>query len=400
MKELFKEAHQLSEDLVRWRRDFHRYPELRFEEVRTAGIVAHHLEGLGVEVRTGVGQTGVVGLLTGGQPGPVLMLRFDMDALAIHENNQVEYRSVVDGVMHACGHDAHTAIGMGAATLLARRRDQLAGTIKLVFQPAEEGGLGARAMIADGVMENPKVDLAFGFHIHSQSRLGLIKLAPGPVLAAADRFKCTITGRGGHGAEPHKAVDALLAACQAVNLLQSIASRNVGPLELGVVSVGTLHAGSVFNAIAGVADFEGTIRSYNAETRALIIRRLREIVIGAAHALGAEAEVEVTPIVPALVNDPAVTAKVSALFKELLDSDNFDPDQRAVPSDDMAEFLARAQGCNFSLGAAPGENPYPHHNSRFDINEDALPIGAALMAAIALHESTAKTTGQIGPKII
>ena len=385
MDKLFKEAHQLSDDMVRWRRDFHRHPELRFEEVRTAGIVARHLEELNINVRTGIGKTGVVGLLTGGQPGPVLMQRFDMDALAIQEDNQVEYRSVVDGVMHACGHDAHTAIGMGAAALLGRRRETLAGSVLFVFQPAEEGGMGARAMIADGVMEDPKVDMAFGFHIHSQSPVGQVKLGPGPVLAAADRFKCTITGRGGHGAEPHKTTDALLAACQAVNLLQSIASRNVGPLDLGVVSVGTLQAGSVFNAIAGRAEFSGTIRSYNPETRALIIRRLEEIVTGAAGALGAEAEVEIAPVVPALVNDPEITAQVSKLFAGLLGSGNLDPDQRAVPSDDMAEFLARAPGCNFSLGAALGENPYPHHNPRFDINEAALPIGAALMAAIGVH---------------
>ena len=385
MDELFKEAHQLSDDLVRWRRDFHRHPELCFEEVRTASIVARHLEELNIKVRTGVGQTGVVGLLTGSQPGPVLMQRFDMDALAIQEENQVEYHSIIDGVMHACGHDAHTAIGMGAAALLAHRRQALAGSVLFVFQPAEEGGMGARAMIADGVMEDPKVDMVFGFHIHSGSPVGQVKLGPGPVLAAADRFKCTIIGHGGHGAEPHKTVDALLAACQAVNLLQSITSRNVGPLDLGVVSVGTLQAGSVFNAIAGRAEFSGTIRSYNPETRALIIRRLEEIVTGTASALGAEAEVEVTPIVPALVNDPEITTQVSALFSTLLGSENLDPNQRAVPSDDMAEFLARAPGCNFSLGAAPGENPHPHHNPQFDINEDALPIGAALMAAIALH---------------
>jgi amidohydrolase len=240
-------------------------------------------------------------------------------------------------------------------------------------------------MIADGVMEDPKVDMAFGFHIHAQSPVGLVKLESGPVLAAADRFKCTITGLGGHGAEPHKTVDALLAACQAVNLVQSIASRNVGPLDLGVVSVGTLHAGSVFNAIAETAEFTGTIRSYNAETRALILRRLEEIVTGAAAAFGAQADVEVAPIVPALVNDPAITQEVTALFIEMLGEENLDPDQRAVPSDDLAEFLARAPGCNFSLGAAPNENPYPHHNSRFDINEDALPIGAALFAAIVMH---------------
>lgn len=377
-------AKRIEGDLVRWRRDFHRHPELRFQEHRTAGIVTRHLQDLGLEVRTGVGKTGVVGLLKGANPGPTALLRFDMDALPIHEENEVEYKSQNPGVMHACGHDTHVAMGMGVAQVLAENREHLAGTVKLVFQPAEEGAGGARAMIADGVLEDPRPDYSFGIHIDAQRPVGLAAIGEGPILAAADRFSIRVFGRGGHGALPAQTVDALAVGVQIATGLQTVISRNVGLLESAILSICRFQAGNTFNVIPETAELEGTIRTYEPAVQNRIHRRVRELVENTAQAFGARAEVEIETIVPAAVNDPAVTAEVRQLAAELFGAENLELDYKVAPSDDMAEFLSAAPGCHLILGAALEDN-FPHHNPRFNIDERALPYGVALLSATAAH---------------
>src|SRR5512136_2457392 len=278
IQNLKSEAAALKDQLIAWRRDFHRHPELGFQEFRTSGIVAKYLSSLGMEVQTGVGKTGVIGLLEGSQPGPVVMLRFDMDALPIQEANQTDYVSQTPGVMHACGHDAHTAIGLGIAQLLAKHREELAGAIKFVFQPGEEGCGGAQAMIADDVLENPKPDVALGLHVWNDQPLGLLAAGNGGVMAAADIFTIKVQGKGGHGAQPHLCVDAVLIASHIVVALQSIVARNVDPHQTAVVTVGSIHAGTAFNIIAETAELKGTIRTFDAATRTEVVRRMAEIV--------------------------------------------------------------------------------------------------------------------------
>src|SRR5512136_2359281 len=315
---LLTEAYALKPQLVQWRRDFHRHPELGFQEFRTSGIVATYLSSLGMEVQTGVGKTGVVGVLEGAQPGPVVMLRFDMDALPIQETNQTEYVSQTPGVMHACGHDAHTAIGMGIAQLLAEHRQELAGTIKFVFQPGEEGCGGALAMIADSVLENPKPAVALGLHVWNDQPLGLLAAGNGGVMAAADIFTIKVQGQGGHGAQPHLCVDAALIASQIVVALQSIVARNVNPRQTADVTVGAIHAGTAFNVIADTAEMKGTIRTFDAATGDQIVRRMTEVVENTARALGGSATIEVKVISPATVNDELTAQVVRETANEVL----------------------------------------------------------------------------------
>lgn len=384
MSDYLAEAVQIQDQLIAWRRDLHRHPELRFNEFRTAGIVADHLRSLGMEVQTGVGKTGVVGLLHGAHPGKVALMRFDMDALPIQEENETDYVSQVPGVMHACGHDSHVAMGLGVATLLSRHRDELHGTVKIVFQPAEEGAGGALAMIADGVLKNPAPDISFGVHIDSQRRKGTVSIGEGPILAAADSFRIEVQGKGGHGALPEQTVDALIVGIEVVNLLQTVISRNVGLLDSAVLSVCSFHAGSAFNVIPGQAEISGTIRTYDPTLQAQIHQRIREVVQHTAKALGANATVEIDPIVPAAYNDPGITAEVRKLAAGIYGADCIETTYRVAPSDDMAEFLKAAPGCHIIVGAALPK-PYPHHNSRFDIDDSALAQGVALLCSEAAH---------------
>lgn len=384
MTNYLEEARAIEDQIIQWRRDFHRHPELRFEENRTAEVISAVLSSLSMQVQTGVGKTGVVGLLKGSKEGPVSLMRFDMDALPIQEENDVEYASTVPGVMHACGHDGHLAVGLGAATLLARHRDELCGTIKFVFQPAEEGAGGAKAMIAAGVMDQPKVDLSFGVHIQSQTPSGTYLIGDGPILAAADRFHCVIHGKGGHGALPQTTVDASIVATQAINLLQTIVSRNVDPLKVGIISVGSLHTGSAFNIIPETAEITGTIRTYEPEVQALVHRRMREIFEGTARLFGATAEFEIEEIVPAAYNDPKICARVREIAAKIVGRDNVNPDQLGTPSDDVAEYLRVAPGCHFILGGSISGEDRPHHSPRFNFNEKVLPLGVALFCEEAM----------------
>jgi amidohydrolase len=392
--DLKSEAYALKDQLIEWRRDFHRHPELGFQEVRTSGIVAKHLSDLGMEVQTGIGKTGVIGILDGAKPGPIVLLRFDMDALPIQEENRTDYVSQNPGVMHACGHDAHTSIGMGIAQMMSKHRSEIAGTIKFVFQPAEEGEGGALAMIKDGALERPKPEVAMGLHVWNSARTGLALVGSGPVMAAADIFTIKVQGKGGHAAQPHLCVDAVLIASQIVNALQTVVARNVYPRQTAVVTVGTIHAGTAFNITADTAEMTGTIRTFDLATHELIVKRVKEIVEQTAKALGGSASIEIKMISPTTVNDDRVASLVRATAIDVLGADNVTADQFTMGAEDMSEFLSRVPGCFFFIGSANEQKGFsaPHHNPKFDIDEDVLPMGAAVLASAAVKYLNGSTT--------
>lgn len=384
MIDFASEAHTLADYTRSLRRDFHRHPELGFQEVRTAGIVARELSQLGLEVTTGVAQTGVIALLEGAKPGPVVLARFDMDALPILEDTGAEYASVNPGVMHACGHDGHTAVGLTVARLLHAHANVLHGTVKFVFQPAEEGLGGAEGMVAEGVLQDPAPDFALALHFWNEKPVGWFGISPGAVMAASEVFQIRITGKGGHGALPHLAVDPLLAAAHIIAALQSIPSRNINPLQSAVVSVTSIHGGETFNVIPPVVEMQGTIRTFEKESRELVIHRFREIVVGVAETLGCQAEAEVNTLTPAVVNDYQLAELVADTASGLYPASQVERRFRTMVSEDMAYMMQGIPACFFFVGSA---NPAlgldaPHHHPRFDIDERALALGAGLMSAV------------------
>ena len=384
------QAAALQPQLVAWRRDFHRHPELGFQEVRTAGIVADHLRGLGLEVTTGIGKTGVVAVVEGDHApsyAPTVMLRFDMDALPILEENNAPYVSQHPGVMHACGHDGHTAIGMGVATLLAQHRQELVGRVKLVFQPAEEGLGGARAMLADGVMNDPQPAAAFGLHLWSRLPLNQIVVQAGPLWAGADKVDLTVFGQGGHGAMPHETIDAIYVASQIVVAWQGIISRSIDPAEPAVITVGSFHAGTACNVIAGTAELACSIRSLTLEMREFLVRRMREVAEGVCAAHGATCELTFTAGVPPTINDAAGAALMQDVAGALVGEQQVAQITPMMVGEDMSEFLNRAPGCYVLVGAWDPDKPInsPHHSPTFDFDERMLATGAALLAATAVE---------------
>ena len=383
-KELFPYTQSL-------RRDFHMHPELGFREFRTGGIVAKELESLGMEVTKGVGKTGVVGLLEGAKPGPTLLLRFDMDALPILEETGAEYVSQNPGVMHACGHDGHTAIGLTVAKMLHAQRDQLTGTIKFCCQPSEvanngEEVGGAEMMMRDGVLDGPKVDMSLSLHLWNEKPLGWLGVSNGPVMAGADIFHVRIIGRGGHGAIPYAAVDPIVAAAQIVNALQTIVSRNVAPLDTAVVSVTNIHGGTAFNVIPPEVKLEGTIRTFDSKVRQRVVQRFEQIARGVGEGMGCQVEVDIKRITPALVNNETITSRVQKTAERLLSETNLDSDYQTMTAEDMAFMQEKVPGCYFFVGSNDKARKldYGHHHPKFDFNEEALIHASALMVAAAL----------------
>jgi amidohydrolase len=372
--------------LVQTRRDLHRHPELAFQEHRTAGIVAERLRAAGYDVQTGVAVTGVVGTLKGGAgDGPTLLLRADMDALPIAEECAHDFTSTHPGLMHACGHDAHVAIGLAVAERLARTRGEWGGTVKYVFQPAEEGGGGALRMVEEGVLEG--VDAALGLHVWVGMESGVVGVVPGPQMASAGEFEITIRGRGGHGAMPHDTIDAVLVGSQVVVALQSIVARNVSPLDAAVVSVGVFQAGTAQNVIADSARLVGTVRAFDVDACAELPRRIERVVAGVCSALGAEYGFHYQQDTPPTINDPALAETVRLAAEEVLGPERVrtDPDVRTMASEDFGEFLLRVPGCYFFVGArneATGA-VHPHHSPRFDLCEDALPVSVDVLERAA-----------------
>jgi len=358
------------EELVRLRRDFHRHPELGYREVRTAGIVAARVRELGYDVVDGVAETGVIA--TRGTGRPSLLLRADMDALPIQEENEVEYRSRNAGVMHACGHDGHTAIALVTAARLAGAG--LPGRIRFAFQPAEEGGQGADRMIEAGALDG--VDAAIGLHLWSHVPLGRVLVTEGPAMAAADIFSIDVRGRGGHAAKPHECVDPIVVAAEIVTRFQSIVARGVDPFDSAVVSITTVHGGTAFNVIPERVRLEGTVRTFSEATRADVHRRMREIV-------GDRGDLEITGGTRALVNDPQMCAVVRRAAEEVVGAENVMADFRTMAGEDFASILAAVPGCFFFVGAQTTPPGGGHHHPRFDIDERALPIGLEVLARAA-----------------
>lgn len=378
-------------DLVALRRHFHAHPELAFQEEQTARAIAARLSELGLEVRTGVGRTGVVARLRGAAPGKVVALRADIDGLPIQEESDTPYASKNPGVMHACGHDGHIAILLTVARVLASMRDRVPGEVRFIFQPAEETAGGAEAMLADGAFADPKPQAVFGLHLWNDLPAGLVGVREGPLFANTDEFSLVIKGAGGHGAMPHQAVDPIVAASMVVVALQTLVSRETSPLETAVVTVGSIHGGKVFNVIPPEVQLRGTVRTFTDALQAQMQRRLEELVRGVTQGLRAQYTLDYRTSCPAVVNDPAMAAlgrrvAVRAFGEQAVITPNV-----TMGGDDMSLFLREAPGVYFVVGSA---NPArgldaPHHHPRFDFDEAALPVGARLLAETALEFLTA-----------
>jgi amidohydrolase len=391
MPNFLQQAEELFPYTQSLRRDFHMHPELGFREVRTGGIVAKELEALGIEVTKGVGKTGVVGYLEGSKPGPTILLRFDMDALPITEETGAEYTSTNPGVMHACGHDGHAAIGLTVAKMLHARRDQLAGNIKFCFQPSEEGTNGeevggALMMMRDGVLDSPKVEKTLALHVWNDKPLGWVHVAKGPVMAGAELFIIKLTGRGGHGAAPDTTIDPVVAAAQIITALQTIPSRNVAPLKSSVVSVTSVHSGTAFNIIPQTAELNGTIRTFDPQVRKLVLERFQQIVRGIASSMGCEAEITIKQVTAPVINNGEVAASVLKSAQALLPETEIDTaSYLTMGAEDMGYMQEKVDGCYFFVGSANAEKHlnYNHHHPKFDFDERALVTASALMASAA-----------------
>jgi amidohydrolase len=380
--DLGREIDALAGQLVQWRRDFHRHPEVAFEERRTSGVVRAFLEDCGIEVRACAG-TGLRGVLTGAGQGPTVALRADMDALPVTEENDSEYRSQEAGVMHACGHDGHMAILMGTAKLLCRRRATLPGHVVFLFQPAEEDPPGgARRMIEEGALDG--VDRIFGLHLWQPLATGVVGLRSGAMMAQADKFKVVVSGRGGHASQPHLTVDPVLAASHVIVAAQSIASRFVDPLAPFVLSFTTVHGGRAHNIIPDSVTLTGTVRAFDLDVQRAVKERLRQVCEQTCQALGAVARFEYEDGYPPVVNDDSVVDLVRRVARRELGEASVTTIEPVMGGEDFAYFLQRVPGAFAMLGAGDGM-AHPHHSARFDIDERVLPLGVRLMTGVALE---------------
>jgi len=369
--------------LVATRRDIHQHPELGFEETRTAALVAERLRKLDYHVTPGVGKTGVVGLKK--KDGRCVLLRADMDALPVEEANAVAYRSKAPGKMHACGHDGHVAIGLEVARRLAPL--ELGGSVKFAFQPAEEASNGAQAMIGDGVLEEPRVDAAFGIHLWNDLPVGTVGVMAGPVMASVDQFEIAILGRGGHAAAPHQTIDPVLVAAHVITALQSLVSRRRDPLSEAVVSVTEVHAGRAFNVIPDRADLRGTVRTFGGHFFEDAPRLVEETAHGVASAFGAHVNVNYRRLSAPLINNEELSRLMRDVAADLIGADNVRQGVRTMGGEDMAFFLEKVPGCFAFVGSAPrtGGRASPHHSPTFDIDEESLVIAAELLTQTAIR---------------
>ncbi len=380
VKQLVQEQ---KDQVISIRRELHQIPEPAYTEKKTSTRVADHLKAAGLDVQTGIAKFGVVGLLRTERPGPTLMIRADMDALPVTEQTGLPFSSAHAGAMHACGHDAHMAMVLGAAFVLGKMKDKLKGNIKFIFQPAEEGPGGAKPMIDEGVMENPKVDYAVGCHLWPGTPEGTIGVKAGPIMAAMNRFDIRILGSAGHGAMPHLCVDALEVGTQVVNALQRIVSRHMNPLKPSVVTVGAFHAGKAFNIIPGEAELCGTTRTFDLEIWNSWEGRIRKILQGVCDSMGARFELKFDFGYPPTINDPFMADLVRRCAQEVVGPDKVVEPEPTMGGEDMSYYLQRAKGCFFFLGVGrPGCAPL--HNARFDFNEDILLVGVETYCRVAL----------------
>jgi amidohydrolase len=387
---LVREIAAAAGEMTAWRRDLHAHPELGFQEARTSELVARELASFGIEVHRGIGKTGVVGVLRNGSSKKSVGLRADMDALPIHEANTFEHRSKNDGRMHACGHDGHTAMLLGAARYLAATR-RFEGTVNFIFQPAEEGIGGARAMIADGLFKRFPCDAVFGMHNRPGLPLGKFAVRAGPMMAGGAFFDIDVTGRGSHGARPESGVDSVLVAAHIATALQSIVSRNVRPIETAVVSVTQIHAGDAYNVIPQTARLSGTVRAFSQEVLKLVETSLERIAAGVAQGFGASARTEFRLIFAPLVNDPREADYAAGICEELVGADNVRRDPSLImASEDFSFMLNEVPGCYFNIGNGEGEGACEVHNPSYDFNDRALPYGASFFARLVEKRLPAK----------
>ena len=388
--------------VVTWRRDLHEHPELGNEETRTAALIAAQLKSLGLEVKTGVARTGVVGILKGGKPGPVVALRADMDGLPITETTGLAFASTVKstylgqpvGVMHACGHDTHVAMLLGAAEVLSQMKKDLPGTVKFIFQPAEEGSLpgtvgGAKLMVQEGVLESPKVDAIFGLHIWASAPVGQIQYRPRGEMASSDRFTIKVLGKGSHGAKPWASVDPVVTAAQIITGLQNIVSRQLDlTQDAAVVTVGTVQAGVRYNVIPPDATLSGTIRAFSPKTQEQIWAAIKRTATGIAAANGATAEVGIEPYVPVTYNDPALTARMLPTLQRAAGAANVVEIKAVTGAEDFACYQEKIPGLFVFLGGmTPGADPATvadHHTAGFKVDESAFPLGVKTLATLAV----------------
>ena len=380
-------AQALAAETTATRRDFHRHPELAFEEVRTAGIIAERLEALGLPVRRGVGKTGVVSVLDSGRPGKTVLLRADIDALPIDEENAAEYRSSARGKMHACGHDGHAAVLLSAAKILTAHRGDLAGKLVFVFQPAEEVVGGAHAMLEDGALEGLEPDHSLGLHLSSTHPVGTVALRDGPSMAASDAFHLLVRGKGGHAAMPQLVTDPILIAAQLISAAQGLVAREVDPVDQAVISFTSVHGGSAYNIIPEAVELKGTLRTFSASTRDHLKARLEQLAGAVTQALRGEMTLESLHGSPAVVNDPAMSERMRAVAREVLGEQRVRQAPPIMGGDDMALWLEAAPGSYFFLGTGNPEKgtDFPHHHPRFDLDEDALPVATELLVKGALE---------------
>jgi len=388
-------ADKIEQKVIEWRHDIHQNPELGNREFRTAALIAKHLESLGIEVKTKVGVTGVVGILRGGQPGPVVALRADMDALPVEERNDLPYAAKIKAeyngqqtpVMHACGHDGHVAMLMGAAEILAGMKKDLKGTVKFIFQPAEEGGpkgeeYGAELMIKEGVMENPKVDVVFGLHMSAQTEVGKIKYRSGPYMASSNDFKIIVKGKPSHGSQPWLAVDPIVTSAQIINSIQSIVSRNINLAENpAVVTVASIHGGNRYNIISETAEMTGTIRTFTDSDKEFIFQRIRDIVSHTVAAVGATATVEMPYSIhyPVTVNNEQLTAAMLPTLQKVAGKENVEYAALMTGAEDFSYYAQKVPGLFLFIGGMPkGKDPKtaaPHHTPGFIIDDNAFKTG-------------------------
>ncbi len=407
-----KTAEGLEKKVVAWRRDLHEHPELGNREFNTMAKIAAHLQSLGMEVKTGVGKTGVVGLLKGGKPGPVVALRADMDGLPVTERvdlpfkSQVktEYNGQTTGVMHACGHDTHVAMLMGAAEVLVSVKSDLKGTVKFIFQPAEEGAPkgeegGAKLMVKEGVLENPKVDAIFGLHINSSTEVGTIKYRSGATMAAVDEFAIKVTGKQTHGAQPWGGVDPIVTASQIVMGLQTIVSRNL-PLtdNAAVVTVGAIHGGIRQNIISEELNMIGTIRSLDAGMQQTIHRRINEIAVNIAESAGAKADVEINVMYPITYNDPKLTEQMIGSLETLAGKDNVKTAPAVTGAEDFSFYQQKVPGFFYFLGGMTkgqkADTAAPHHTPDFRIDESCFILGMKSLCHLTVNYMEQSASGK------
>jgi amidohydrolase len=378
---------ELQQSVVALRRDFHQYPEIAHQEHRTAQVVASRLQALGLdEVRTGVGQTGVVGILQGGRPGRTVLLRADMDALPLTEADRGQpYRSRNSSAHHACGHDGHTAILLTVAEILASQRAELPGRVSFVFQPAEERVGGAAGMIDDGALE-PRPDACFGLHLWNELLVGTVDARPGPIYANADAFSISLGASGGHAALPHQTADPIAVAAYLITTLQTLVSRETPPLEPAVVTIGSIHGGTAPNIIPSRVELQGTLRTFDAQLREQHLGRLAELVEMVGRMFRVESTLTHLEACPACVNDPAMAELVRQVASQIVGADRVLSETRTGGAEDMSLFLNAAPGCYFFVGSANPERGLdgPHHSPAFDFDERALAIGVETLSAVAL----------------